>query len=47
MVDGHVESFTPEEVYADNGLWNGYGREDPGDDHVADKLPGLDERYGW
>jgi len=47
MVDGHVESLTPEEVYADNRYWNGYGREDPLDEHVAGKLPRLNERYGW
>jgi prepilin-type processing-associated H-X9-DG protein len=52
MVDGHVESLTPEEVYADNSWWNGYGREfgpnrENRDDHVADKIPGLNERYGW
>jgi prepilin-type processing-associated H-X9-DG protein/prepilin-type N-terminal cleavage/methylation domain-containing protein len=47
MVDGHVESLTPEEIYADNRWWNGYGREDAGDDHVADKIPGLNARYGW
>ncbi len=47
MVDGHVESLTPEEVYADNRWWNGYGKEDPRDDHVAEKLPGLNARFGW
>ena len=47
MADGHVESLTPEEVYADNSWWNGWGLEDSHDDHVADKIPGLDERYGW
>ena len=47
MADGHVESLTPEQVYADNSWWNGWGREDPRDDHVADKIPGLDARFGW
>ena len=47
MVDGHVESLYPEDVYAHNGWWNGLGREHARDDHVDDKLPGLDERYGW
>jgi len=46
MVDGHVESLYPEDVYAHNGWWNGLGREHARDDHVADKLPGLDERFG-
>ena len=41
MVDGHVESLTPEEVYADNSWWNGYGREDPRDGHVSDSIAGL------
>ncbi len=47
MADGHVESLTPEEVYRDNSWWNGYGCETDKDDHVADKIPGLDDRYGW
>ncbi len=47
MVDGHVESLTPQEVYADNSWWNGYGREDPRDAHVPDKIPGLNTRFGW
>jgi prepilin-type processing-associated H-X9-DG protein len=47
MADGHVESLAPEDVYEDNRWWNGFGTEDPRDDHVADKIPGLDARYGW
>ena len=47
MADGHVESLEPVDVYAHNGWWNGHGREHARDDHVADKIPGLDERYGW
>jgi prepilin-type processing-associated H-X9-DG protein/prepilin-type N-terminal cleavage/methylation domain-containing protein len=47
MVDGHVESLTPEEVYADNRWWNGFGADDSRDDRVTEKLPGLDERFGW
>ncbi len=47
MVDGHVESLEPEDIYADNSWWNGWGREHPNDDHVGDKLPGLNERFGW
>ena len=47
MADGHVESLTPEEVYADNSWWNGRGAESPHDDHAAEKIPGLDARYGW
>ena len=43
MVDGHVESLTPEEVYADNSWWNGYGREDPRDDHVSDSIAALQQ----
>jgi len=41
MVDGHVESLTPEQVYADNSWWNGYGAEDPRDDHVSGSIAGL------
>lgn len=47
VIDGHVEGLAPARVYADNAWWNGFGREDPGDDHVAWRLPGLDTRYGW
>ena len=47
MADGHVESLTPEEVYADNSWWNGLGVENPRDEHAADKIPGLDARYDW
>ena len=47
MVDGHVESLSPEQVYADNSWWNGYGCETDQDDHVSDKIPGLDARFGW
>jgi len=47
MVDGHVESLTPEDVYADNSWWNGYGMEHSDDDHVAGKIPGLNTRYEW
>ena len=47
MVDGHVESLTPEEIYRDNRYWNGYGAEDPRDEHLPDKAPGLNARYGW
>ena len=47
MVDGHVEGLSTEEVYAGNSWWNGYGCEHSADDRVSDRLPGLDERYGW
>ena len=47
MVDGHVESLDPREIYADNSWWNGYGQDDSRDVHVADKIPGLAARYGW
>ena len=52
MVDGHAESLTPEQVYADNSWWNGWGREfgandSDHDDHVSSNIPGLDDRYGW
>jgi prepilin-type processing-associated H-X9-DG protein len=47
MADGHVEGLYPEDVYKDNGWWNGHGREIPRDNHVTEKLPGLNERYGW
>lgn len=46
MVDGHVESLTPEEVYTDNSWWNGYGTEDPRDVHEASKIPGLNTMFG-
>ena len=47
MVDGHVEGLYPEDVYAGNGWWNTHGREIPRDNHVDEKLPGLNERYEW
>jgi prepilin-type processing-associated H-X9-DG protein len=47
MTDGHVECLTPQEIYADNSWWNGYGAEDPRDQHEAAKSPGLNARYGW
>jgi prepilin-type processing-associated H-X9-DG protein len=41
MADGHVEALGSDEVYADNSWWNGYGSEDPRDDHVPGKIVGL------
>jgi prepilin-type processing-associated H-X9-DG protein/prepilin-type N-terminal cleavage/methylation domain-containing protein len=45
MVDGHVEALRFQQVYADNGWWNGYGSEHPLDDHASEKIPGLGRRW--
>jgi len=41
FVDGHAESREPAPLYRDNAYWNGFGAEDPQDQHVPDRAPNL------
>ena len=38
--DGHVVSFSPQQIYGDNAWWNGIGMEDPGRDPHVDYKTG-------